>query len=545
MDLIIKIRPFLMQLKTNIVFLYFQIAKTDVKEVILTIIFTAASLCSFQLRGQQTDFLPKREFRGVWVATVSNIDWPSAKGLSPEIQKKEFVKLLDVLQSCNINAVIVQVRPKADALYHSATEPWSAYLSGRQGQDPGYDPLEFMVAQAHERGMELHAWMNPFRITTGEGLQSLSMRNAARRYPQWTVNFGGRYYFNPGLPQVREYLLGVVAEVVGKYDIDAVHLDDYFYPYPVRGASFPDKVQWECYGREKFPDIADWRRDNVNTLVRELSDTIKKIKSYVRFGVSPFGIYRNSSSHPSGSATNGISNYDDLYADVELWLREGWVDYVVPQLYWENGHSAADYAELLRWWSSNSGQAQLYIGHGIYNISPSGKKAVWRTTDEIARQIDMQRLNMRSIGSVFYSAKYFMSNVCGLTDRIRTGYYTAQALVPPVKRLGSTEPAPAQELRAYADGKNVSLRWQKPDVVHSDAVYSYARPRYYVVYRFASGNYKNLNDASAIVGKVWASGPAEFTDRNVPKGRWTYAVTSVSAAGVENENFSAATVDVL
>ena len=265
------------------------------KEVILTIIFTAASLCSFQLRGQQADFLPKREFRGVWVATVSNIDWPSAKGLSPEIQKKEFVKLLDVLQSCNINAVIVQVRPKADALYHSATEPWSAYLSGRQGQDPGYDPLEFMVAQAHERGMELHAWMNPFRITTGEGLQSLSMRNAARRYPQWTVNFGGRYYFNPGLPQVREYLLGVVAEVVGKYDIDAVHLDDYFYPYPVRGAFFPDKVQWERYGREKFPDIADWRRDNVNTLVRELSDTIKKIKSYVRFGVSPFGIYRNSS----------------------------------------------------------------------------------------------------------------------------------------------------------------------------------------------------------------------------------------------------------
>lgn len=173
----------------------------------------------------------------------------------------------------------------------------------------------------------------------------------------------------------------------------------------------------------------------------------KKVKSYVRFGVSPFGIYRNSSSHPSGSATNGISNYDDLYADVELWLREGWVDYVVPQLYWENGHSAADYAELLRWWSSNSGQAQLYIGHGIYNISPSGKKAVWRTTDEIARQIDMQRLNMRSIGSVFYSAKYFMSNVCGLTDRIRTGYYTAQALVPPVKRLGSTEPAPAQELQ--------------------------------------------------------------------------------------------------
>ena len=217
-----------MQLKTNIVFLYFQIAKTDVKEIILTIIFTAASLCSFQLRGQQADFLPKREFRGVWVATVSNIDWPSAKGLSSEIQKKEFVKLLDVLQSCNINAVIVQVRPKADALYHSATEPWSAYLSGRQGQDPGYDPLEFMVAQAHERGMELHAWMNPFRITTGEGLQSLSMRNAARRYPQWTVNFGGRYYFNPGLPQVREYLLGVVAEVVGKYDIDAVHLDDYF-----------------------------------------------------------------------------------------------------------------------------------------------------------------------------------------------------------------------------------------------------------------------------------------------------------------------------
>lgn len=526
-------------------FCILQIVKTDVKKILLAIIFTAVSLFSRQSAGQQADFMPKREFRGVWVATVSNIDWPSAKGLSPEAQKKEFVKLLGVLQSCNINAVIVQVRPKADALYRSSTEPWSAYLSGRQGQDPGYDPLEFMVAEAHKRGMELHAWMNPFRITTGESLQALSMRNAARRHPEWTVNFGGRYYFNPGLPQVREYLLGVVAEVVEKYDIDAVHLDDYFYPYPVRGASFPDKVQWERYGRKKFPDMADWRRDNVNTLVRELSDTIKKVKSYVRFGVSPFGICRNSSSHPSGSATSGISNYDDLYADVELWVREGWVDYVVPQLYWENGHSAADYAELLRWWSGNSGRAQLYIGHGIYNISPSGKKAVWRTTDEIARQIDMQRLNMRSIGSVFYSAKYFMSNVCGLTDRIRAEYYTSQALVPAVSRLGNAGPAPAQELRARTIGKNVSLRWKKPGAGHSDAVYGYEPPRYFVVYRFPAGGYANLNDARAIVGKVWASFPAEFTDRNVPKGRWTYAVTSVSAAGVENENFSAATVDVL
>lgn len=489
------------------------------------------------LSGQ--DFVPKREFRAAWVATLSGIDWPSRKGLSAAEQQRELTRILDSLAACGLNAVIVQVRPKADALYASATEPWSEYLTGRRDGDPGYDPLAFAIRQAHRRGMELHAWLNPFRITTGEEVSALPPRSVARRHPEWLVRYAGRWYLDPGLYAVRSYLVSVVAEIVRRYDVDAVHMDDYFYPYPQGGRPFPDGKSYQRYGASLFDDVAQWRRDNVNRLIKSLSDTIRALRPGVAFGISPFGIYRNASpENPSGSATRGLSNYDDLYADVALWVRQGWVDYVLPQLYWENGHPSADFGELLRWWGENRGEARLYIGHGAFHIASGHKNPLWRSAQELCCQLRMQRENPVSCGSAFYSARHLRDNAGGLADSLRRRYYRYPALVPSLPHPGAGMAPGAQDVqvRECPGGMKVSWRPGRRDELGLADVP--ARVRYYVVYRFARAEAVNINDASRIVGRVWADGPLEFVDACGDGTDGVYAVTSVSVWGVENEDFS-------
>ena len=295
------------------------------------------------------------ELRGVWVASVINIDWPSKKGLSVESQKREYIQILENVKKWNMNAVFVQVKPVGDAFYPSKYAPWSEYLTGTQGINPGYDPLKFMVDEAHKRGIEFHAWFNPYRLTMNGGIEKLSSNNIGRKKPEWTVMYGGKLYLNPGIPEVNDYVVDSIMEVVKNYDIDGVHMDDYFYPYKVKGQEYPDSTQYKKYGRN-FSSIGDWRRNNINMLVQKLNKSIKNEKSDVSFGISPFGVWRNASTDPiKGSNTRaGIQNYDDLYADILKWMENSWLDYVAPQIYWNQGFEVAEYNTLVNWWSNNA-----------------------------------------------------------------------------------------------------------------------------------------------------------------------------------------------
>ncbi|AQT83816.1 hypothetical protein B1222_04445 [Paenibacillus larvae subsp. pulvifaciens] len=372
-----------------------------------------------------------RQLRGTWISTVFNIDWPSRKGLPSEQQKQEFIQILDDVKQMGMNAVVVQVRPMADAFYPSEYAPWSEYLTGTQGKSPGYDPLAFMVEEAHKRNLEFHAWFNPYRISTQSSLDKLSANHPARQHPDWVVTYGGRLYFNPGLPEVKQYITNSVLEVVRNYDIDSVHLDDYFYPYPVSGEEFPDDAAFRTYGNG-FGSKADWRRDNVNQLVKDLSHEIKWAKTYVKFGISPFGVWRNKSSDPNGSDTRALSSYEAQFADTRKWVKEEWLDYIAPQVYWSFDFSAAQYNKVTDWWieQTQGKNVHLYIGHAAYKVGDD-KDPAWNNPDEIPNQIkyNTERFNQVK-GSVFFSYKDLKSNRLGIRDRLIQDLYRCPALIP-------------------------------------------------------------------------------------------------------------------
>lgn len=434
-----------------------------------------AIFVAWQLGAQTT--MPKREFRAAWVATVGNIDWPSQKGLSADIQKQEFITLLDRMKQNGLNAVIVQIRPAADALFESPYENWSRYLSGKQGQPPTpfYDPLHFMVKECHKRCMEFHAWFNPYRALVEAGKNLHTPDHATYKHPEWFLKYGDKLYFDPGIPEVQQYFIKIVLDVVKRYDIDAVHFDDYFYPYRIAGQEFPDQKSYLRYG-QNFPNKDDWRRDNVNRLIESLSKKIKQEKAWVKFGISPFGVWRNFSKDPRGSMTRGgQTNYDDLFADVLLWLEKGWIDYILPQLYWERGHRAADYNTLLKWWSDNSYGRHLYIGHGLYQVGVS-EKACWRSFNEIQSQVDLLRENSRVDGSAFYSANSFIKNRCNINHYMSTELYPYQALLPVMKWIDSIAPAaPRLKLQISRDGHK-QLQWMVDNPRNE--------PLQFAVYRF-------------------------------------------------------------
>ena len=362
---------------------------------------------------------PKREFRGVWVATLTNIDWPDQAVVSSESQKASFIKLLDMHKRNGINALIVQVRPSADAFYPSPYEPWSQWLTGKQGTPPFpyYDPLAFMITEAHKRGMEFHAWMNPYRAVFSNST-SLSATHVTRIHPEWFLTYDGRKYFDPGNKDAQRYVAALVKDVVNRYDADAIHFDDYFYPYPVAGRDFPDDAKYKQYGNgmNKY----DWRRSNTDSIITMISRTIKETNPKCRFGISPFGIWRNSYTDPLGSYTRGLSNYDDLYADILLWLRKGWIDYVAPQLYWEIGHKVAPYEVLVDWWSKNTYGKDCYIGIGYYR---AGSNAAWKDKTQLPRQIEMIRSKPNLKGMIFYSSRIFEKNPNGWNDSLRLNYF--------------------------------------------------------------------------------------------------------------------------
>jgi uncharacterized lipoprotein YddW (UPF0748 family) len=381
---------------------------------------------------------PFSEFRGVWMATVLNIDWPPANATSYQ-QKAEFIRQLDLHKRNGMNAVIVQVRPSGDAFFLSPYEPWSQWLTGIQGRSPVpfYDPLAFMIQEAHKRGMEFHAWINPYRAEFKIGQSSIATDHMLRKRPDWFLTYGTAKYFNPANKEVQQFVINVIKDIVRRYNIDGIHIDDYFYPYPVGSTPFPDDAAYNKSG--SWLSKGDWRRSNVDSIIKNINIAIKQIKPYVKFGVSPFSVWRNLKEDTQGSESKaGITNFDDLYADVLLWLRKGWIDYVTPQLYREINDPLIAYEKMVDWWAAHSFGRHVYIGHGIYRAYE--KNANWKNPNQLPNQIKILRGTPGIQGSVYFSSKSFDRNPNGWNDSLRNNYYHHPARVPDMPWL-ATRPA--------------------------------------------------------------------------------------------------------
>ena len=432
---------------------------------------------------------PKYEFRGVWVATVNNIDWPSKPGLPVETMKAEAIQILDMHMGQGMNAIIFQVRPSADAFYNSELEPWSRYLTGIPGKAPdsSFDPLQFWIQESHKRGMELHAWMNPFRLALNAS-QPLAGNHIAFRNPDWVIKYDNKLFFDPGIPAAREHFVKVVTDVVKRYVIDAIHFDDYFYPYPSR-EPFPDHHSFSRFNRAFSPELKDhWRRENVDIMIKTLSDTIKAIKPWVKFGISPFGVWRNRASDPEGSDTRaGVTNYDDLYADIRKWLREGWIDYVIPQIYWEMGHTAADFETLVRWWNRNVFGKGLFIGQAPYKVGGGTTVAAWNQPRQLPGQIDLLRKFDKVNGSAYFSSIHFKRDLLGFQDSLKNRIYRSPALIPPMPWL-PVNPPPAP-IKVKVSGRKV--HWQSGNAAPSVN----DRERYLIYLNEAGQPFDPLNPA--------------------------------------------------
>ncbi|MFF4348377.1 glycoside hydrolase family 10 protein [Streptomyces sp. NPDC001530] len=372
------------------------------------------------------------QLRGMWLATVSHRDWPSSPKLTADQQRAELLDHLDTAVRLRLNTVILQVRPTADALWPSPYEPWSQWLTGVQGKDPGWDPLGTAVTEAHARGLALHAWFNPYRIANHTDRTKLVATHPARRHPDWVVPYGGKLYYNPGLPQVRAFVQDAMLDAVRMYEIDAVHWDDYFYPYPVAGQEFDDDATYAAHGAG-FPDKAAWRRHNIDCLVQEMAARIKEIRPTARFGISPFGVWRNAATDPRGSATTAhTQTYDDLHADTRQWVRQGWIDYICPQLYWNIGFAAADYAQLLPWWArvAEGTGVRLYVGEALYKAGDPAQPTAWQDPAELSRHLTFARDHPQVGGHVFFSATEVAVDRIGALAQVVADHYQQSAKPP-------------------------------------------------------------------------------------------------------------------
>lgn len=467
------------------------------------------------LAGAMAQNPPKREFRGAWIQCVNG----QFMGMGTEQMQRLLTSQLDSLQQVGINAIIFQVRPEGDALYQSAFEPWSRYLTGKQGQAPSpmWDPLQFMIDECHRRNMELHAWINPYRART-KGTVEMASYHPAKLYPDRFIEYEGQLFFDPGQPENRKYICKVVADIVERYDVDAIHMDDYFYPYPVNGVPFNDDVTFARYGRG-FADRGDWRRDNVNQLIREVQSTVRGLKPWVKFGVSPFGIWRNKKSDPEGSETNGLQNYDQLYADVLLWVNEGWVDYNIPQVYWEIGHPAADYATLVGWWAGKASNRPLFIGQDVVrtvkHADPENP-----SVHQLQAKMEMQRSLTAIGGSCQWPASEVVDNTGNYRTLLKQNYHQYPSLQPTFPFMDDEAPKKVRKVKVVWTEDGPVLFWTAPKAkTEMDCA------RQYVVYRFPKGEKVNLDDPSrivAITSKTFLELPYQGG-----KQKWSYVVTAL------------------
>ncbi len=478
------------------------------------------SLFSVTVAAQQYQ-TPKREFRGAWIQAV-NGQWQS---IGRDAMQAELIRELNILQADGINAILFQVRVEGDALYASQLEPWSRYLTGRQGTPPSpyWDPLAWMVEQCHARGMEIHAWINPYRAKT-KGTTALASTHYAVQHPDRCFFYDNLMLFDPGRPENRAFICSVASDIVERYDVDGLHIDDYFYPYPVAGVPIPDDASYAMYGRGR--NRSDWRRENVNTFIRELRDAVRAVKPWVKFGVSPFGIYRNQRSWAYGSATNGTQNYDDLYADVLKWIDEGWIDYNIPQIYWEIGNKAADYNTLIRWWSQYGSGRPLYIGQDVErtvkhnSLTNSGQ-------NQMADKMALQRGLPGVQGSCQWYARAVVDNTGGYGTMLRNVYHRHPALQPLMPWIDKKAPGKPRRVKPVWTSDGYILFWQAPKAkkVEDEA-------RFYAVYRFAKGEKVKIDDGSHLIAVT----PNTFLLLPYENGKqkWTYVVTALDR--LQNES---------
>lgn len=439
----------------------------------------------------------KREFRGAWIQCVNG----QFQGIGTEEMQRTLRYQLDELQRDGVNAIIFQVRAECDALYPSKYEPWSKFLTGRQGTPPSpyWDPLQWMITECHDRGMELHAWINPYRAKTKNTTQ-LATNHVAVTNPNRVFSYDGLYILNPALPENRNYICAVVDDIVSRYDIDGLHIDDYFYPYPAAGQTIQDQAYFQ-HDRRGFTNINDWRRNNVDLFIKQLGESIHRRKPWVKFGVSPFGIYRNQKNDPkNGSRTNGLQNYDDLYADVLKWVNNGWIDYCVPQIYWEIGNRAADYKELIGWWNRYAGNRPLYIGEDVLRTVKYADPQNPNSNQLPAkRRLHQQCQNVN--GTVLWYAKSVVDNPGNYGTLLRTNYWRYPALQPLMPFIDDEAPSKPKKVKARQESDGYYyLTWNAPKGEGwQDAPYRY------IVYRFYAGEPINLDDPSKIVGMPYGN----------------------------------------
>ena len=456
--------------------------------------------------------LPLREFRGAWLHIVGN---DGLKKMSQDEVRSWLTGTLDSLQMCGCNAVFFQVRPEADAFYISDLEPWTRYLTGVQGKapEPLWDPLRFMVEQCHSRGMELHAWLNPYRVTLNSA-ESLVSSHIARRNPDIFKKYSGQVYFDPGEPASREHVLKVVRDIVTRYDVDGIHFDDYFYPYPVSGRNFPDDDTFAKYGKvQGFRNKADWRRNNTALLIHETQQAVKEIKPWVRFGVSPFGIHRNYPESPEGSRTNGLSCYNELYADAPAWAQAGDVDYLAPQLYWKIGHRNADYETIVNWWNDQHLKGHLYIGQSIETFGEPDLKNP--KTTQLARKMELTRELPEVDGNVWWPGWSLADGTLGLADSLAGRYQRAPALIPAYTDIDDVPPAPVSDIWAL----HGFVRWRVEPV--EDPM---QEPHFYIVRRFGMDDPADMLDPLRIVAVTRETSYETVDDEDGP---FYYIVTVV------------------
>lgn len=451
-----------------------------------TLIFFFIVFFSLTLSAQN----PKREFRGAWLHVIGQTQWQNkTTAQAQQYIREQFDKLIDA----GCNAVIFQVRPTADAVYKSELEPWSSWLTGKRGKAPSpmWDPMEFAIEEAHKRGMEFHAWLNPYRVTS-TAKEVLPSDHDSNKNPERYFRYNGQILFDPAYQENRDFICEIIADIVERYDIDGIHIDDYFYPYPAQGKSIPDDASYARFGDGK--NRGDWRRHNVDLLIEQMHKTIKDKKPWVRFGVSPFGIWRNKKSDPRGSESTGLQNYDDLYADVLLWAKNGWVDYLAPQLYWNLDTQAAPSRKLAQWWNDNANGVDMYFGQDVkrtMDVADPGNN----DRNELDTKVKLSRKLPNVGGNVWWHGYWVTDNYKGAADSLAMKYQSTIAL-PPAYGNKSKTPKGVENLKIERKGDETYLVWKTPSKGHSQHESDVVR---FAVYEFYPGESRDIEDSESII----------------------------------------------
>jgi uncharacterized lipoprotein YddW (UPF0748 family) len=489
--------------------------------------------CTYCQKNRSLSKSPKHEFRAVWIATVENIDWPKRGQYNSEQQKQDFIRILDEHKRSNLNAVMVQIRDACDSYYARSVEPWSEFLTGVQGKfpNPFYDPLSFMITEAHDRNLEFHAWLNLNRATFRRAT-SVTPDHISNRKPEWMLTYDGQKLLNFGIPEVRDYITNVVVDIVKHYDVDGIHFDDYFYPYQVTGQTLKDEATFRKYNGG-FTNIEDWRRNNTDLLILQISEAIKKTKSHVKFGISPFGVWKNYSSQtPEGSRTQaGQTSYGHLYADTRKWLQQGWIDYIAPQIYFDRKHPKVSYTELSKWWMENAFGKHLYIGHGAYKI-----KSGW-SLSEAPAQIRLDRQYPQIDGGLFFSSKSLTENYGGFQDSLRVDFYRQPAIIPSMPWKDNIPPLAPQKVIITRNETGLPVLTWQPGEKATDG----NENTYFAVYRFERAETPDFQKVEKI---LYVGRQNTFIDTTAEKARgYVYHVTSFDRLHNESKESASALIE--